>query len=125
MIDLTVDIPPFPKARPRVTRHGVYMPGNYQAARKSLAMAFSDIVFPDGCLSVTVWAYRKMPKSFGREKRQLLIGRPCVVGPDSDNILGGVLDSLFADDRRITTAICRKRWADRDYMRIIIDADVD
>lgn len=123
MIDIEVNIAPFPKARPRVTKRGTYMPTKYQVARESLRTAFKGVVIPEGYLSVTVWAYRRIPQSASKAKRILLYGQPCSVGADSDNILGGVLDSLLKNDNRVTTATCIKRWADRDYMRIIIDND--
>lgn len=123
MIDIEVNIAPFPKARPRVTRRGTYMPANYQKARQALREAFRGIVIPDGCLSVTVWAYRRIPKNKREAARILLYDQPCDVGADSDNIVAGVLDSLFENDKRVTSACCRKRWSDRDYMRIVIKED--
>ena len=89
-------IEPCAKARPRVTRHGTYMPPKYQQWRKRFVALIKPPAEPmTGRLRVTVNIYT----ASGRMR------------PDLDNCFGAVADALqdarvIANDRDIEALWC-------------------
>ena len=86
-IELTVDMPLFSKARPRVTTKGTFMPKAYREKRKEMVRQLKE-----------QWGF---PPLEGPLRLELLIkgeGRA-----DADNIIGALMDAanglLWADDR--------------------------
>ena len=112
-----IPLPPFGKARPRVTRHGTFMPREYQAARDALRRAFGPVDVPPPW-RVTVTAVRAMPASWSKRRRGEMAGAWCVSKPDADNIVGAVMDALFEDDAAVVEVACRKVWGPSPELRI-------
>lgn len=116
MILKTIPMKPFGKARPRVTRNGTFMPKDYERNRAQLAMLFGPVEV-EGNIEIIISARRKIPK---RTKHQP--GDYCTAGPDTDNIAGAVMDSLFPDDdSRVVSMACEKMWDKEDKLVIMID----
>jgi len=52
-----------------------------------------------------------MPKSWSKKKKLLLNNQPHEQRPDIDNIMKGVMDSLFQEDSHIHTIYAKKIWS--------------
>lgn len=118
----TVDIAPFGKARPRVTRNGTFMPPKYTANKNSLRWQFGamPVEFADSLVSLQLVAYRPMPKSWSKKKRQSMAGTYAAPKPDIDNILGAVMDALFDEDSNVVETAARKVWGEVGQLEISI-----
>lgn len=79
---------------------------------------------PEGAIEVDIIAYRAIPKSWSKKKKELLNGSFCMAKPDSDNIAGAVMDALLPErtggDSRVVKLSISKYWADKDEMVITI-----
>jgi len=117
----TVNMPPFGKERPRVTRNSTHMPEAYTKKKMWLKAEFGYFDSPD-LVRLTVVAVRPLPKSWSKKKRKAMRGRYAKPRPDLDNILGGVMDALFPDDDDLVveTAV-RKIWGDEPAIHIRIE----
>ena len=60
----------------------------------------------------------RMPKSWSEKKKASLRGRPHRQTPDLDNLVKGLLDAVFEDDKIVWGFAAEKRWC--DYGSIII-----
>lgn len=117
-----IKMPPFGKARPRVTRKGTYMPRKYQDKRDLLrglyhiaGGAYMDAVGP---LALNVDFYFRMPKSWSIKKKSEMSGAWCRKVPDLDNLVGAVMDALLMNDQNVVTLRANKYWGYEDNIRI-------
>lgn len=107
----SADVAPFPKARPRVTRNGTFMPAKYQRQRNELAAYFVDWPdFSDCLIRLEITNVRAMPQSWSNQKRDAMTGQWCSAGADVDNAAGAVMDALFEDDKCIVSLMSDKVW---------------
>lgn len=67
-----------------------------------------------GAGKITVTAYFRTPA-------KALWGTPFRNTPDCDNILKGVCDALFADDKSLYSMLCEKYWSDVDMLEVHIE----
>lgn len=117
---LTVYMAPFPKARPRVTGRGTFMPKKYTQAKNELLKQFGSVGTKE-LLKLTCVFVRKMPKSWSINKRNDYDGKFCTAGGDIDNLFGGVMDALFVDDSIVVELSGVKLWGSVDEIRITIE----
>ena len=121
-------MPPFAKARPRVVRRGkgvtTFMPKTYQRSRAELKKKFGPVSVV-GELFLRVGAYRRIPKSWGRKKKEEMRGALCTLSPDIDNIVGAVMDSLLEEDCIVVAIEAIKRWSDREDGEAYLDIEID
>ena len=68
--------------------------------------------FPAGLYDVSWMAFIAMPASWSKKKKDALRGKPHFGKPDRDNIDKAILDSLFPDDRGVTSGALHKFWDD-------------
>lgn len=123
-----IKMPPFPKARPRVTKKGTFMPKKYVAKREKLQWLFKEEggrLNIEGYVSLTVAFRFKMPKSWSIATKDQMDGRPCGKTPDIDNCIGAVMDALFAEDSKVVEIVSSKKWAYQDKMYIMIEQEDD
>lgn len=114
-------MPPFGKARPRVTENGTYMPPEYRKNKVRLRREFGRILV-EGLMKLTVVAIRPMPKSWSAQKRRMMDGEPAQPSPDLDNILGAVMDALFPkNDNHIVSIEAHKVWGEVPQLEITIE----
>ena len=117
------EMPPFGKARPRVTRDGTrtYMPTEYQNKREQLRLMYqaaggksnpTEPIFLD-----LIFSFR-MPKSWSKKKRKEMDWSYCQKTPDIDNLVGGVMDALIEKDQLVVTLRANKFWRDKDLISI-------
>lgn len=110
-------------ARPRVTKHGTYIPKTTRDYRARIKGAFMEAggLRMDGPLYVRVGVYRELPKS--RPKR--VDFEPDTFKPDVDNIGKNVLDALngiaWDDDSQVVELTVRKYPRMRTPERIIVE----
>lgn len=110
-------------ARPRVTRHGTYMPAKTRRYRETIKGNFIEQGgrVMRGPLSVRIDVYRKLPKS--RPKR--MESEPDTYKPDVDNIAKNVLDALnglaWEDDSQVVALTVRKWPRRRDDELIFVE----
>lgn len=113
------------KARPRVTKFGVYTPKKTREYERKIAEKYRET----GCepfsgeVSVEVTTYREMPKS--RPKKAL--SEPDTYKPDVDNIGKAVLDALngvaYMDDKQVTLLVVRKMPRTRGGERLVVTVE--
>lgn len=61
-----------------------------------------------------------MPQSWSKKKRSLMLGAPHTQKPDTDNMLKGLMDSLYHDDAHIHhVGEMRKIWGETGKIIII------
>ena len=56
--------------------------------------------------------YMEMPKSWSKKKKLLLNNKPHEQRPDIDNLVKGLMDSLFKEDSHVHTVCAKKIWRD-------------
>ena len=100
--------------RPCVLRYRAWA----DKARADLYQAAKIREFPRGMYDVSWIAYIGMADSWSAKKKALLAGKPHFGKPDRDNIDKAILDSLFGDDRGVTTGTLSKRWDDGKGPRV-------
>lgn len=118
-----IDIKPFGKARPRVTRNGTFMPNSYTKSKRDLALLYGSVDKFE-YIKLSVIAVRKIPKN-GRSGGELVAeGQHCRVKPDLDNIVGAVMDTLFPEsDSQVTMfGTCMKIWGIDDALCIKVES---
>ena len=123
---IEIEMPPFGKARPRVTRGGTrtYMPTEYQNKRELLQVLYRAAggeVNPKGIFSIDLLFVFKMPKSWSKKKKEELNGTFCRKVPDVDNLIGAVMDALFVKDQNVVVARGAKYWGKEDLISILVD----
>lgn len=107
-------------ARPRVTRHGTYIPRQTVAYRDRIRGEFIERGGQrmTGPLAVRVDVYRQLPKSRPRS----IESEPDTFKPDVDNIAKNVLDALnrlaWDDDSEVTELLVVKHRRTRAAERI-------
>ena len=123
MDKITIEMPPFGKARPRVTRDGTrtYMPTEYQNKREQLRLLYQAAggeVDPERAIALSITFVLRMPKSWSKKKKEMLSWEWCRKTPDIDNLVGAVMDSLLAKDQNVVDLVAIKVWGFED--KIII-----
>lgn len=104
---LAFDCPIVPKARPRVTSRGTYMPPKYKACIGQLreSAQAQGVRRMAGALSIEVSVRRPAP-------RRLKQVEPDVCRPDLDNLVGTVMDALtglaWLDDCQVVRIVAHK-----------------
>lgn len=117
-----VTLAPFQKERPRVTKWGTHMPKAYIMRRDRLRELFGEVPWAGRMLRLSVLAGVRMPMSASKQWWKDNIGRPCPKTPDMDNIVGGVMDSIFADDSKVTQfGQASKIWMPFPFLQIQIE----
>lgn len=118
---IVIAMEPFGKARPRVTRNGVYMEADYRLKKKRLRQRFGPVQVA-GMLKLTILAVRPMPHAWSQATRRLMTGEPAAPTPDLDNIIGAVMDALFpASDNHIVSLEAHKIWGEVGQLHITIE----
>lgn len=135
MIQLTLDIEPVAKERPRFTRYGrTYTPKKTATFEKQIRDAFllkyKGETMPmwsrDTPLVAIASFGKSIPKSYSKKKhKQCLNGEAAPTSrPDVDNYLKAVLDALnglaFEDDSQIVRTIAEKQYSETPYVQITI-----
>ena len=121
-----IEMAPFAKARPRVTKKGTYMPKKYVANRDGLRALYLEAggrLNQQGMLRVSAQFWFRMPgASWSEKKREETAGTYCGKKPDLDNLLGAVMDALLVDDSKVVElGVCEKRWGYFDAIYIMIE----
>lgn len=126
---ITVELAPFSKPRPRVTRGGqhTYMDDKYVKAKGDLRLLYQNAggeVDIEGAISLTVIFVFVMPKSWSEKRKKEMDGTWCLKRPDLDNAIGGVMDALLAEDSKVARfGECVKVWGRENAIHIEIDAE--
>lgn len=108
---ITIDLPPKPKSRPRLTRYGhAYTPSETRAYEEAVrTICKTKIKSPlKGAVRIDIIFYLPIPKSWSQTKKAKAIDgeiRP-TARPDIDNLVKAILDSLnggigYNDDSQI------------------------
>lgn len=61
---------------------------------------------------IYVFAHCSLPESWSEKKKLAFHARLCQSQSDTDNILKGVMDALFEQDKKICIAQCIKFWCE-------------
>lgn len=126
---------PVGKARPRVTKHGTFMPKRYQRwkreAKRRLSKAWGDreaLRFAEVHIEIVI---RRPKRLIPREQggtlskagwlRERESPERCGAKPDLDNAVGAVLDALqeagvLEDDKQVDELVSSKRYAGIDEL---------
>jgi Holliday junction resolvase RusA-like endonuclease len=118
---VVIEMEPFGKARPRVTKNGTYMGAEYRKRKKVLRRLFGPVLVT-GLLKLSIVAIRPMPQSWNQAQRRLMVGEPAKPSPDLDNIVGAVMDALFPDNDDIIVSLeAHKVWGEAGALHIVIE----
>lgn len=132
MIKFIIEGKPFGKQRPRFRRTGkfvsTYTPKETVAyeekVKKSFLKANKSNGEYEGCVSVTINAYFKPPKSTSKKKYNELIGKPYLKKSDCDNIAKIICDPLnkiaYKDDCQVYNLVVNKCYSEKEYVEVII-----
>jgi len=55
---------------------------------------------------------------YSKKKKAELLGMPCQITPDIDNLVKAVMDSLLPEDKTVWKICASKRWAEEG--RVVI-----
>ena len=122
-----LNIRPFSKERPRVTRRGTFMTGKYSERKKLLtalylASRYRNIDFKGKPIHLKLIFCFKVPKSWTKKMKSAPDHRRIV--HDIDNLSGGVMDALngiaWNDDKDIVSLTAEKRYCEEDGISIQI-----
>lgn len=102
------------KARPRVTRHGTFMPKEYEEWKADFRRMFGS-VDAAGLVRLEIAVWRKLPKRTKHRESDW-----CMAGPDADNIAGAIMDALFENDSCVVSVCCVKMWGAEDLIEVLI-----
>lgn len=132
MIKFIIEGKPFGKQRPRFRRTGkfvsTYTPKETVAYEEKVKKSFlknnkSNGEY-EGCVSVTINAYFKPPKSTSKKKYNELIGKPYLKKSDCDNIAKIICDPLnriaYKDDCQVYNLVVNKCYSEKEYVEVII-----
>lgn len=126
--EFKVDGEPQGKARPRVTRYGVYTPKKTVEYEKSIKNAFLSAGgrMTESPVKVSVLAYYKIPKSASKAKSAAMNAGEIMPTkkPDLDNIAKCVCDALngiaYKDDAQICVLSVRKLYSAEPHIEVKI-----
>lgn len=123
-----------PCSRPKFSKFGVYYPKKYTNFKKSLETNIKKMFniqkeeFINKPLSINIFVYKQIPKSYSKKKRESLKGTYVMSRPDLDNYYKAILDSLsnvfYSDDSCICSLSGSKKYSDRDYEYCVIDINI-
>jgi Holliday junction resolvase RusA-like endonuclease len=85
------------------------------AYRDELRLHLSPEEIPHPYLLVFVRAF---PNSWSQKKKERMVGSPCKVKPDKDNLEKCLADALFKDDAHLTDGRVVKLWGWTPEVRI-------
>lgn len=135
MIDITFNVKPVPKGRPRFARIGkfvsTYTPKvtrAYETLIKSLAK--KENIRPDpNPVAVSLDFYLSPPRSLTKSKRLSMLRLRHAKKPDADNLTKSVIDALIGtamqDDSQIFSLNIRKEYREADQIRYRQFANTD
>jgi len=99
------------------------MPANYVARREELQllyMAEGGDLNVQGAITIKVGFIFRMPKGWSKKRKAETDGTWCLKKPDLDNCMGGVMDSILAEDSNVINMHGYKVWGYEDEIRIDI-----
>lgn len=128
-IRLTIPGECVPKARPRMTRYGVYTPPRTKQYERYIQTLLKSHRVPklEGPLKVTIVINKGIPKSMGKKKQALAIAKQLfpTVKPDLDNYIKAVLDACngiaFHDDNAICELRAYKIYSHNPRVELVIE----
>ena len=108
-----------PVAAPRMTRRDKWLNrpivAEYFAFRNNIRARGIEIPIPS---KVTFWV--KMPDSWSRKKRELMLRQPHEQTPDIDNFLKAILEAVFdKKDAKVWSIWPEKRWSNNPGIEVI------
>ena len=129
MIELCLDVTPYPKQRPRARRNGhIYTPSETRKYEEEVArlakiqMAGKRPL--ENTVSVVVAAWLPIPKSFTKAEKQAAIAGKLAPKGDVDNYAKSVLDALngivWVDDKQITQLTALKRYSSTPALTVTV-----
>lgn len=127
-IEFTVQGEPQGKARPRVTRYGVYTPKKTVEYEKAIKNAFLSAGGrrTESPVKVSIIAYYKIPKSASKAKSAAMNAGEIMPTkkPDLDNIAKCVCDALngvaYEDDVQVCWLKVSKRYSDEPKIEVTV-----
>lgn len=129
MIELCLDVTPFPKQRPRARKNGhIYTPSETRAYESEVArLAKLQMTGKQPFakpISVVVAAWLPIPKSFTKAEKQAAIAGKLAPKGDVDNYAKSVLDALngicWIDDKQITQLTALKRYSSAPALTVTV-----
>lgn len=61
-----------------------------------------------------------MPSSWSKSKKEKMVGQPCLVRPDIDNLVKAWCDSMESEDNYVWSINAKKVWANEGKIEVII-----
>lgn len=123
-MEIIFNIKPISKARPRVARNGhVYTPSKTRQYEEFIGIEYKrqggKKFIKETPIKADIEFYFK-----GIKRKQ---GKPKMTKPDIDNLVKAILDGLngiaYYDDLQVTSINASKYWADKDYIKLKLEAE--
>ena len=117
MMQIKIPIKPKPAPRPRLGRYGVYNLQSYTDYKDDLRQYFNCIdIIDNQPIFLDVTFYMPFPKSYTKKQRMTLLGKHCIIKPDIDNLVKGVMDAMlgcvYHDDNIVAEIKAYKIWSE-------------
>lgn len=82
-----------------------------------------------GPISITIYFFIKIPKSYSKKKTKSLIGKKCLNRCDLDNYIKKILDEIVSsgiilDDSQFVEIYAKKIWDDNPRTEFILDSKI-
>jgi Holliday junction resolvase RusA-like endonuclease len=131
-LQISADMRPLPKARPRVVRINgkvrLYSPASTATYERELAILAHLQMEHRPPLQVPCKLLLECtfvpPQSLSKVRRAAAIGQPCPVKKDGDNLTKAVLDALngivWQDDRYVTDSQVIKRYGITEHVKVTV-----
>ena len=124
----TFNIVPQSASRPIVSKYGVRYSKAYTLWRKDfkrlVGTSIGESYALNGALSVTIFFYMPIPKSWSKKKQIEANGTAHTSKPDIDNLAKAVLDGIsgryFKDDSQVAALHCMKYWSNDPHISVIM-----
>jgi Holliday junction resolvase RusA-like endonuclease len=126
MVRFTIPGEPTGKARPRVTKWGVYTPEK-TVLYENLVKTCYDGPMMEGPLSMEIIAYYQIAKSASKKQQQAMRELKILPTkkPDCDNVIKIIADALnniaYKDDSQIVIAKILKRYSDNPRVEVELE----
>ena len=122
------NIAPQSASRPIVSKYGVRYSKRYMEWKKDFAKLVGTSMGSEyalnGALTITIFFYMPIPKSWSKKKQIETHSRPHTSKPDIDNLAKAVLDGIsgryFRDDSQVYSLHCMKYWSNNPRISVIM-----
>lgn len=113
---MVIRYPITPVAKPRITFKGKYSPRAQRYWEFKKQVALHKVKIQEGYSHILFGI--PMPKSWSKKKKREMVGKPHQQAPDLDNMIKGLCDAIYDDDKVVWSFCAMKVWAKEGFISV-------